>query len=260
MGKKKNLTSFMISELKKEIAEGNKSALMNFWLKIEKLGTPLIEPIQEDKRHKLVTFVIQADSDTNNAVVICSLANQDDVVSNNICERIEKTDVFYKSFLVLNGTRTIYTVSKNNSLKFSRFYDNLMHNGDTLAPDPYNPKRFTQRYRREGKKFVVEYSVLEMPSAIPLKWIKQKKNVIPGNLIRVDFYSNILNTKRQIWIYTPNNFDLNNKPSHLVIIFDGKAFIEFTQAPLILDNLQAENKIPPVVAIFIQNYSGFSRG
>jgi len=103
MEKKKNLTSFKILELKKEIAKGNKSALKNFWLKIEKYGAPLIEPIQEDKNHKLVTFIIQADNETKNAVVICSLADQDDMVSNNICERIENTDIFYKSFVVLNG-------------------------------------------------------------------------------------------------------------------------------------------------------------
>ena len=260
MEKKKNLTSLMILELKKDLAKGNKSALKNFWFKIEKFGTPLIEPIQEDKGHKLVTFIIQADKETKNAVVVCSLADQDDVVSNNICERIENTDIFYKSFVVLNGTRTIYAISKNNSLKFHRFYDNLMHNWDTLTPDPYNPKRFIQRYRRDDKKFVVEYSVLELPNVKPLKWIKQKKHIIPGNLTSVDFYSNILNTKRQLWIYTPNNFTLNNKPYHLAIIFDGKAFIEFTQAPLILDNLQAEKKIPPIVAIFIHNYSGFNRG
>ena len=197
MEKKKNLTSFKILELKKEIAKGNKSALKNFWLKIEKYGAPLIEPIQEDKNHKLVTFIIQADNETKNAVVICSLADQDDMVSNNICERIENTDIFYKSFVVLNGTRTIYTFSKNNSLKFYRFYDNLMHNWDTLTPDPHNPKRFTQRYRREGQNFVVEYSVLEMPSAKPLKWIEQKKSVIPGSLMSMNFNSKILNTKKK---------------------------------------------------------------
>ncbi|MHA1190673.1 MAG: alpha/beta hydrolase [Promethearchaeota archaeon] len=262
MEKKKTLTSPTILELKKELAKGHNSALKNFWLKIEKFGSPIIEPMQEDKNHKLVTFIIQADKETKNAVVICSLADQDDMVSNNICERIEDTDILYKSFVVLNGTRTIYTISKNNSLKFHRFYDNLMNNWNTLAPDPHNPKRFTQRYKREGQNFIVEYSVLEMPSVKPLKWIKQKKSVIPGTLTSMNFDSKILNTKRQIWIYTPNNFDLNliDRPIHLLIIFDGKAFLEFTQTPLILDNLQAEKKVPPIVAIFIHNYSGVSRG
>jgi len=254
MGKNKNLTSFMISKLKKELANRNKSVLKNFWVKIEKIGTPIIEPILKDRNHKLVTFIIQDDKETKNAVVVCSLADQDDMVSNNICERIEDTDILYKSFVVLNGTRTIYTISKNNSLKFHRFYDNLMDNWDTLAPDPYNPKKFTQRYRREGQKFVVEYSVLETPGVKSLVWVEQKKNVIPGNLNAMDFHSNILNAKRKVWIYTPNNFDSYDKPMHLLIVFDGKAFIDFTKTPQILDNLQAENRIPPCVAIFIHNY------
>ncbi|GAG20541.1 unnamed protein product, partial [marine sediment metagenome] len=160
MDTKKNLTSPTISELRKKLAKGHNSALKNFWVKIGKTGTPLIELLDEDNSHKLVTFIVQADKETKNAIIICSLADQDDMVSHNICERIEDTDILYKSFVVLNGTRTIYTISKNNSLKFHRFYDNLMDNWDTLAPDPYNPKRFTQRYRREGQKFVVEYSVL----------------------------------------------------------------------------------------------------
>jgi enterochelin esterase-like enzyme len=260
MEKKKNLTSFILLELKKELAKGNKSALKNFWLKIEKIGTPLIEQIQGVKSHKLVTFIVQADKETKNAVVVCSLANQDDVLSNNICERMENTDILYKSFIVLNGTQTIYSISINNSLKFQRFYDNLMDNWDTLTTDPHNPKRFTQRYKREGKNFVVEYSVLEMPDVIPQKWMNQSENVIPGNLTEMDFHSNILNSKRKIWIYTPNDFESHDKPLHLLIVFDGKAFIEFTKAPLILDNLQAENRIPLSLAIFIHNYSGYSRG
>jgi len=260
MEKKKNLTSYMILELKKELSKGNNSALKKFWHKIEQYGAPLIEQIQGDENHKLVTFIVKADKETKNAVIICSLADQDDVISNNICERIVNTNILYKSFVVLNGTRTIYTISKDNPLKFHRFYENLMNNWDTLTPDPYNPKRFDQRYRREGQNFVVEYSVLEMPDAISLKWVEENKNLIPGNLREQEFHSDILNSKKKLWVYTPNNFDLNSKPLHLLIIFDGKAFIEFTKAPVILDNLQAENKIPPVIAIFIHNYSGYRRG
>jgi len=260
MEKKKNMQSSMISELKKELEKRNNSSLEKFWQKIEKHGAPLIEQIKGDENHKLVTFIVRADKETKNAVVVCSLANQDNVISNNICNRIENTDILYKSFVVLNGTRTVYSISKNNSLKFTRFYDNLMDNWDTLSPDPYNSKRFTQRYRREGQLFVVEYSVLEMPDAIPLKWVKPKKNVIPGNMEKMDIHSNILNTKRKIWIYTPNNFNSYDKPLHLLIVFDGKAFIDFTLTPQILDNLHAEKKIPPSIAIFIHNYSGYSRG
>lgn len=257
--KMKPLISPVILELKRELKSGNKSKLSDFWLKIEKNGTPLIDKIENDINHKLVTFIVRANKETKNAVVICSLADQDDVVSNNVCEQVENTDVLYKSFIVLNGTRTVYTISENNTLRYRRFYDNLMQNLNTLAPDPYNPKRFIQRYRREGKLFVVEYSVLELPDAKPEKWIRPNENAIPGNLKSMDFYSRILKTNKKIWVYTPHSFNIKAEPYHFLIIFDGKAFLEFTQAPTIFDNLQGENKIPPIVAVFIHNYSGYKR-
>lgn len=254
-----NLISPTISKLKLDLINRNKFELDKFWLKIKESGTPLIESIN-DESHKLVTFIVRADKDTKNVVVICSLADQDDVISNNICERIENTDIYYKTFLVLNGTRTIYTFSKNNPLMNIRFYDNLMVNWETFSSDPFNPTKFKQRYRREGKLFVIEYSVLEMPDAKPRKWTVPKKNVTKGKVKEMDFYSNILKENRKIWVYTPPSFNKSGELYHFLVIFDGKAYLEFTQTPIILDNLQADNEIPPVVAIFIHNYSGYQRG
>ena len=253
------LISPTIFKLKHDLNNGNKLELDKFWLKIKENGTPLIETINEEN-HKLVTFIIRADKNTKNVVVICSLADQDDVISNNICERIENTDIYYKTFLVLNGTRTIYTFSKNNPLMNIRFYDNLMVNWETFSSDPFNPTKFKQRYRREGKRFVIEYSVLEMPDAKPRKWTVPKKNVTKGKVKEMDFYSNILKENRKIWVYTPPNFNKSGELYHFLVIFDGKAFLEFTKTPIILDNLQVDNVIPPVVAIFIHNYSGYQRG
>jgi len=260
MEREKPITSPTIYKLKDDLNNGNESALDEFWLKIGKQGAPLIEPIENDKNHKLVTFIVRADKDLQNVVVICALADQYDVISNNICERIENTNIYYKSFVVLNGTRAIYTISKNNSLLYGGFYENLMTNWQTCSPDPLNSKRFVQRYRREGMRFEIEYSVLEMPDTKTRIWTLPNKNIIPGNVEEMDFYSKILNMNRKMWVYTPQNFNKKGEPYHLLIIFDGKAFLEFTQTPIILDNLQARKSIPPVVAIFIHNYSGFQRG
>ncbi len=260
MEREKHLISPTISKLINDLKSGKQAVLDQFLLKIEKNGTPLIEPINDDENHKLVTFIVRTDEDTQNIVVICSLADQYDVISNNICERIENTNFYYKTFIVLNGTRTIYTISKNNSLLYGGFYENLMRNWQTCSPDPFNSKGFVQRYSREGQRFVIEYSVLEMPDAKPRKWTIHNEKILPGKLEEMDFYSKILKMKRKIWVYTPQDFNKRGKLYHFLVIFDGKAFLEFTQTPTILDNLQAKNKIPPVVAIFIHNYSGLQRG
>ena len=159
---RKELISPTITKLRNDFKSGNTSVLKDFWSKIEENGTPLIEHIENEENYKLVTFIVKADDDTRNVVIITALANQDDVVSNNVCERIENTNVFYKSFKVLNGTLTIYSISRNNSLKFTRFYENIMINARTLSPDPFNSERFVQRYRREGRRFRIEYSVLKI--------------------------------------------------------------------------------------------------
>lgn len=258
--KKKQWISSTISKLKDDILNGDKSSIAKFWESLEKEGAPIIEPISGNETHKLVTFVVRAEDDTRNAVIICALFDQDDIISHNICERIENTDVFYKSFVVLNGTRAIYTISKNNSLRYKHFYDNLMRNWDTCSPDPFNSKKYVQRYRREGKGFQLEYSVLVMSDAKPRTWTLPNKDITPGKLEEVDLYSEVLKSDRKIWVYTPQNFDINGKPYSFLLFFDGKAYLEFTQPQIILDNLQAKSKIPPVVAIFVHNYSGFMRG
>ena len=260
MKKGMDLISPTITQLRNDIKSGVKSVLKDFWVKIEENGTPLIEPIENDETHKLVTFVVKADDDTRNVVIITALANQDDVISNNICERIEGTNIFYKSFKVLNGTLTIYSISKNNSLRYPQFYQNIMINSKTLSADPYNPERFVQRYRREGRRFTIEYSVLDVPSGRPKSWYIFNEETPAGDLEQIDFRTDILKMTRRIWVYKPYNYNPEGEKYHLLVIFDGKAFLDFTQPTIIFDNLIEKRKIPPVIAIFVHNYAGFQRG
>ncbi len=257
---KQYIESPILENLKVKLSYGNSIALKDFWTKIEREGTPIIESIDTDIEHQLVTFVYKGDKNIKNVVVICALEDQDDVISNNICERMDGTNLFYKSFKVLKGTRTIYTFSINNTLRYTRFYDNLIAHGDTLVPDPHNSKYFIQRYRREGKMFEVKYSVLEMPDAKPQRWTFPRHYIVPGTLKEFDFESKSLNETRKIWVYFPHNYKKIEGPYHFSVVFDGKAFIDFTQTPTIFDNLIAENKIPPVISVFVHNFSGFIRG
>ena len=250
----------IISELEQDLIKGKRDALEIFWKKIERKGAPIIELFEDDDNYKLVTFIVQGTSETRNVVIITALADQDDVLSNNVCTRLVDTNIFYKTFKVLNGTRTIYTISKNNNLRYNRFYDNIILNWHTCSPDPFNSKKFYQRYRREGQRIEIEYSVLEMPDTKPRLWTLKDESVPSGVVKEIDFYSNILNMNRKIWLYTPPNFTKTGEKYHFLVIFDGKAFLDFTKPQIVFDNLMAKNKIPPLVAVFIHNYSGFQRG
>ncbi|MHA2131260.1 MAG: alpha/beta hydrolase, partial [Promethearchaeota archaeon] len=139
-------------------------------------------------------------------------------------------------------------------------YDNIILNWHTCSPDPFNSKKFYQKYNREGRRIEIEYSVLEMPDTKPRIWTLRNENIPSGLVKELDFFSKVLNMNRKIWVYTPPNFTKTGEKYHFLVIFDGKAFLNFTQPQIIFDNLITKMKVPPLVAVFIHNYSGFQRG
>ncbi|MFX1235742.1 MAG: alpha/beta hydrolase, partial [Promethearchaeota archaeon] len=67
-------------------------------------------------------------------------------------------------------------------------------------------------------------------------------------------HSEILNNKRQILVYSPPNYSKKHSPYHFLLLFDGLIFEEVAKTSSTLDNLIADNKIPPVVAIMVENF------
>lgn len=75
-----------------------------------------------------------------------------------------------------------------------------------------------------------------------------------GQLTSYRFSSRLLKNKRDIWVYTPDSYQWKKGPYPLLIVFDGQAYTsQLIPGPTILDNLIAEGKIPPLVAVFISS-------
>jgi hypothetical protein len=74
-----------IRTLQQHLDAGNTTALESFWQAIHNQGTPLIESIEDDHEHLLVTFVWQAGKqDTDNVVVIGQLGSGRDFAENQM--------------------------------------------------------------------------------------------------------------------------------------------------------------------------------
>jgi enterochelin esterase family protein len=56
-----------------------------------------------------------------------------------------------------------------------------------------------------------------------------------------------------VWIYRPPGFTPNGGPYPLLVVFDGKQYVDWLAAPTTLDNLIAAAAIPPAVAVFVGN-------
>ena len=79
-------TSPRISSLKQQLDAGNTPALDAFWREIEVEGAPLIEQIEGDDQHVLVTFLWREEEPVKHVIVAGELVGDD--VHNNRLQRL----------------------------------------------------------------------------------------------------------------------------------------------------------------------------
>jgi len=72
-------------------------------------------------------------------------------------------------------------------------------------------------------------------------------------------HSRVLGQDRKFWVYTPPGYDAKGGPYHLVVAFDGADYISTMPLPKILDSLTTAHRIPPTVAVMIDDSSGAVR-
>ena len=234
-----------IAALAKEIGVGHRDALAKFWEDVRREGTPLAEPITDQPNYLLVTFLWRETFETHNVLVVWMpyAGNHPDDYA---MTRLAGTDLWYKTLRVRKGARFIYTLSPNDSLSRS---PNGQRNA-TQQADPLNPRR------RPADPNLTRYesqSVAELPGAPPQPWADRRPNVPEGKVEKHRFTSAILHNDRDISVYTPTGYTREGKAYPMAVLFDESAYLTLVPTPVILDNLIAERKIPPMVAVLIAN-------
>ncbi|MEI8632250.1 alpha/beta hydrolase-fold protein [Vibrio sp. PP-XX7] len=74
-----------------------------------------------------------------------------------------------------------------------------------------------------------------------------------GHLQTYSLFSHQLNNTRKVVVYEPNATYPISANAPLLILFDGDDYLSKVPTPVILDNLIAARKIPPVRAVFLNN-------
>src|SRR5207249_5207690 len=87
----------------------------------------------------------------------------------------------------------------------------------------------------------------------PQPWCLKNASTSAGRVDHVRFRSERLNNERAVFVYTPAGYRASGEPNALLIMFDGGAHLSAVPTPTILDNLIAAARIPPTVAILIDN-------
>lgn len=239
--------SARIQALRSQIASGQASTEA-FWREIADKGTPLVESFGNNTKHQLVTFLWRAKSDTRN-VLVEFYPYTWDRAQDYVMRRVADTDVWYLSLRLPTGARFAYRLSANDPLDNPSF--GILRNTN-FQSDPLNPTRWLCGSNAPAARC---YSMVELPGAIPQPWIVRNPATPTGKLEKHLIKSDLMKNERSITVYTPAGY---KPPSRypLAVLFDESAYLSVVPTPVILDNLIAASKLPPVVAILVSNPGG----
>ena len=117
-------------------------------------------------------------------------------------------------------------------------------NGSTWILDPLNPKQVSGGFGPNSE--------LAMPDYIQPPEIEYYPNIHHGSIDTFPFTSTVLSNTRTIRVYTPPDYDLHSTYRYPLMLFhDGAEYITLGSAANILDYLLSENKMNPIIAVFV---------
>jgi enterochelin esterase-like enzyme len=232
-------SSPLISNLRQAVEANDQTAVDQFWSEVRAHSAPLVEPIPGDKQHSLVTFVWRGTERTHNVVIVDGVAIAVGGLEpvNSEMVHLLKTDVWYRTYAVRNDARFAYMLSENDPL-VSFIDPNRKANA---RADPLNPKLVAG-----GQSYC------ELPDA-PSQSVALHPPEAAGKVDRLTFRSTILNNDRDVWIYTPRDFQRDGGPYPLLVALDGTTYTTLVPVPTILDNLISERRVAPLVAVIVRS-------
>ena len=240
---REGMASPRLETLKIQVKIGNSAAVKAFWEEMKVRHAPLVEPVPGDPGHLLVTFLYRAERPLKGVVLICQVTASRDP-GDIVLTRLADTDVWYKTYLLRNDMRLTYSFVPGPTP------ESLAYQSEMQLRDPLNPL-YLPDFANIG------HSVLQLPDASPQPWIAPRPGVPAGKVEEIQVESKVLNSQRRAWIYLPAGYDANRSaPYPLLACFDGWVYTnpEWVPTPVIFDNLIHAGKIPPMIAVFIDQF------
>ncbi|HEX8459681.1 MAG TPA: alpha/beta hydrolase-fold protein [Pyrinomonadaceae bacterium] len=226
-----------------DIIAGRLGALDTFWSEIQG-NAPLKESIPGDRKFMLVSFVWRGDATTKS---VAMRGGPPTSLVELPLSRLAGSDLWYRTVPLPRDASFTYYL-RVNAPRTEVVYETAANFNKDYPPqaDPLNPHAF------EGS------SLLEMPDAPLQEWAKRRPNVVAGNLTKHQVRSQKLSQDREVEVYTPAGYGGTVGRYSLLIMFDSELYTTL-DLPVTLDNLIAEGRIPPTVAVLIHNSTPFDR-
>ncbi len=242
----------------------DKGELEKFWVDVDRTHTPLIEVLPGDAGEMLVTFLWRAAPDQQelNVGVLSPLGET--YKARAVPEafaRVPETDVWYRTYRASTQARFEYALTwpqgreANAEAHFSYSHDGITYEA---FPDPRNPKTMPTQWDEKGPNKawvdrVRRVSYAEGPDAPAEPFVAERSDVARGKVTTTELASELLGNTRRISIYTPPGLDGGCARCDFLLVFDRAEYVLAVPMPTILDNMQADGVLRPIVAVFVGN-------
>jgi enterochelin esterase family protein len=231
-----------------------------FWEEIARGRAPLIEADPEWPGFSRVTYVFPLPEGARHVVVNAGFGQAID----HLMERVPGTNVCHATYRYRNDVRTSYSFAPDMPV-FSYDTASPEEYAAVLAyfaehpslPDPHHRDHFVSR-AGEGKPDNLG-SFLALADAPDESLIHKRPDVPRGNIERHLFKSALMGNERRIWVYTPPGYQAGEGAYPVLVTFDGGAALTSIPVQRLLDNLLADGRIRPAVAVFVDNPTDTSR-
>jgi enterochelin esterase family protein len=215
---------------------------------LEAAGGPLIHPLSEDT--VLVTLIwIGPEAPVSVQSPL--------FVSRTPMERIPDTDVWHLSTAVRADITTTYHFCTRDphllheSVETQSSRDRLrlaIEAARRTYPDPFNPRRVPGLDESSP-----ESSILELPRTEDMPWFGLNGSP-SGRIEALSLSSHTLGNERAIHVYLPAGYQANGRRYPVVVMLDGQWWFRSGASDhVLLDNLIAAKRIPPIVVAFVHN-------
>jgi enterochelin esterase-like enzyme len=201
---------------------------------------PIITEVKGDSNNVDVTYLYYGDANTEKAEVFGGTHSGE---GGTPMRRFIRSSLFFATETVPKDARYRYGFTVTET-RFAGPKGMIQISEERDVKDALNPDVFGG------------LSVLAMPAAPPQLYITTSDSAPHGKLMPISFKSARLNEDRTLTLYIPPGYDAASA-TDLLIVFDGGTYDGGTASliptPTILDNLIAEKKIGPTIAVFVNN-------
>jgi len=206
----------------------------------ERVGKgPLVEPDAAHPSDAFVTFLYRGDAETE-AVNVLNVPN---LLSpgHKPMSRLEDSELWYLRMSLPRDARFRYAFEVRS----------------VVSKPPVALRRLAQLDDPLVKPLGPYGSVLSLDLAPRQEWAEEHAGTPRGKVERASIDSAILKEKRGFGVYTPAGYDPRGKANRSMYVFDGEAYGSSGPALVptatVLDNLIAAGRIPPTIAVLVDN-------